>query len=263
MTHFKNSISAKALTFKYPNGSAILKKLDIEIKTGEILCILGPNGVGKTTLLNCLAGLYQPQSGDISINGQNLFKIPQRQIAKRIGYVPQNISATFDYEVLDFVVTGCAHDLSIFERPRNEHYQRAMDALSQMGIAHLKGKSFMRISGGERQQVMIARTIAQRPSFIFLDEPTAHLDFGNQIKMLKTIRNMAKEGYGMVLTTHNPDHVFMLESKVAVLGRENSFQFGFCNDLLDEEFLTKLYGENLKVGYMDELERIACLAVKL
>jgi len=131
-----------------------------------------------------------------------------------------------------------------------------------MRIVHLSHKAYTKISGGERQQASIARAIAQQPKVILMDEPTAHLDYGNQIKVLKIIKQMAEEGYGVVLTTHNPDQAFLLKGKVA-FDKKGEFTFGDCNEVLIEGFLRSLYGIDLHLSYITEIDRRACVTPKL
>jgi len=209
-------IEIKNLGFSYPDGRQIFSNIDFTIEPGRVISILGPNGAGKTTLMSCIANLLKPTEGGILIDGVPTDKLTPREIAKHIGFVPQTIIPSFSFSVLEYVVTGCAPHLGTFERPKQEHYDIAMQAIKDMGIEYLSEKSYSAISGGERQQVSIARALAQHPSIILLDEPTAHLDYGNQIKVLRTAKRLSEEGYGVVFTTHNPDHVLLLDDQIAV-----------------------------------------------
>lgn len=253
-------IKGNHIFYSYNSGHFILNDISFRFQSGEIVSILGPNGAGKTTLLNCLANLVPLDKGEIIINGQNIKKIHPRDVAKIIGYVPQIIVPSFDFSVLDYVVTGCAPHMGTFARPKEEHYQIAMEALKKIGIEKLCDRSYSNISGGERQQVSIARALAQRPSFILMDEPTAHLDYGNQIKVLKTIRSLKEEGYGIILTTHNPDHVLLLQDKVSLLDREGRLISGESQSILKEQTLTQLYGTKLCLFYEESLHREVCAA---
>jgi len=181
-------------------------------------------------------------------------------VAKVIGYVPQIIVPSFDFSVLEYVVTGCAPHMGTLSRPKQEHYDIAMEAIKRMGIEKLTNRSYSQISGGERQQVSIARALAQRPAFILMDEPTAHLDYGNQIKVLKTVRSLKEEGYGVILTTHNPDHALLLQDQVAILDRDGVLSTGLSTDVLNEQDLTRLYGTELKLYYDERLHREVCAA---
>ncbi len=256
-------LKIEQVSFSYNGSEEILKSISFTVNSGQIICILGPNGIGKTTLLTCLAKLNSPTSGKILLNGEDMSLIEHRTIARNVGYVPQTIAPSFDYSVLEYVVTGLAPWLGIFEKPKEEHYQQALQALQKIGIEHIKDKPYTRISAGELQMVSIARVLAQKVQFVLMDEPTSHLDFGNQLKVLNIIKEMAKEGYGIVLTTHNPDQVLLLEGKVAVFDRERQFHFGNWSDILNDKLLKSIYGVTLKICEVEQVSRKVCIAPRI
>jgi iron complex transport system ATP-binding protein len=133
-------LQVKDLGFSYDGGHQIFKDINFEVLSGEIVCLLGPNGIGKTTLLNCLARLREPLHGNVLLNGADMADMPPRSVARVIGYVPQTLLPSFDYTVLEYVVTGNAPWLNTFEKPGPKHYQRAEAALEQMEISHLAQK---------------------------------------------------------------------------------------------------------------------------
>ena len=138
-----------------------------------------------------------------------------------------------------------------------------MDVLKSMGIDHLAEKSYLNLSGGERQQLLIARAIVQEPEVILFDEPTAHLDFGNQQRVLKRVRQMAEDGFSVVITTHNPDHALLLGDQAAIVTRDGKVLQGTSEEILTEEMLKEVYGIDLKLTYIEELGRKACLVAEL
>lgn len=250
----------KNLTFSYGNDERkVLDNASLTLSEGEVLCILGPNGAGKTTLLNCMAGLLKPQSGSINLCGKSLEEMSSKEIAKSVGYVPQLHTPSFDYRVLDFVLMGVAPHTGVFSRPSQEDEQFCLDVLKSMKLEHLAHKSYMEISGGERQQLLIARAIVQRPKAILFDEPTAHLDYGNQHRVLKRVRQMADEGYSVIITTHNPDHALLLGDKAAVVDKYGKITQGDSKDILTEENLCRVYDTEIKLMWIEELGRTACL----
>jgi iron complex transport system ATP-binding protein len=256
-------LEVKEVSFAYPGCNQVFEHISFTVRPGQTVSILGPNGAGKTTLLNCLANLEQPTSGEICLDGCPLRKLQPREVARKIGYIPQFIEPSFAFAVIDYVVTGCAPYMGTFEHPGNQHYEAAYEALRRLEIGHLAERSYMHVSGGERQQVAIARALCQRPAFILMDEPVAHLDCGNQIKVLRTIREMADEGYGILLTTHNPDHALLLGGNTAVLDRQGRLRFGPGEEILRQEILTELYGTELRLFYAEALSRAVCAAPKL
>lgn len=256
-------LEARRISYAYPGGNPIFSEISLQIHPGEVVCILGPNGAGKTTMLNCLANLSPVSSGEICIDGRNINAMSAKEVARSVGYVPQMILPSFDFSVLDYVVTGCAPRMGTFEKPKPEHYDIAMEAIRDMGIEYLVEKSYMHISGGERQQVAIARALAQKPQFILMDEPTAHLDYGNQIKVLITIKRLVSQGFGILLTTHNPDYGLLLNGKIAVLDRNGKLQFGDSNDILTEDLLSSLYRTPLRLIDEEDVRRKVCIAPRL
>jgi len=256
-------IEVKNMSFAYEGAPLLFDNISFSVGRGQIVCVLGPNGTGKTTLLNCLANLSIPTKGRILIDRKDTEKMSPQEVAMNIGFVPQFITPSFSYEVLDYVVTGCAPTIGTFQKPKPEHFEIAQESLKQMGILHLAHKYYNQISGGERQQVSIARALAQRPKVILMDEPTAHLDFGNQIKVLRIIKSLAAEGYGAVITTHNPDHALLLGGDVAVIHPSGEFIFGSCKDVIREDFLSSLYGVELHLCHLAEIERDICVAPSL
>ena len=253
-------LQVKELGFSYDGSRQIFKDISFEVVAGEIVCLLGPNGIGKTTLLNCLARLREPLQGSVLLNGEDMADLPAREIAQVIGYVPQTLRPSFDYTVLEYVVTGNAPWLATFEKPGPDHYQRAEEALEQMAISHLAQKAYTRISTGELQQVSIARAITQQARLILMDEPTAHLDYGNQLKVLRLIKDLSAKGYAVVLTTHNPDQVLLLDAKTAVIDHESKFHFGPWQEILTEQLLSAMYGVHLSLIKVEGIDRMVSVA---
>ena len=252
------------LTFSYETGGRkVLQDANLSLQEGEILCILGPNGAGKTTLLNCMAGLLTPQAGIIRLCGEDIHGMSERQIAQTVGYVPQVHTPAFDYRVLDFVMMGRTPQMGMFARPKKEDESICRGVLESMGIGGLAEKSYRNLSGGERQQVLIARAIAQRPKAVLFDEPTAHLDYGNQQRVLQRVRSMAEAGFSVVITTHNPDHALLLGDQAAIVSRQGEILQGPCEDIVTEENLRQIYGIDLYLMWVEQLGRTACLVPKL
>ncbi len=253
-------LEVENLAYRYHNGPAIFQDINFRLEQGEILSILGTNGAGKSTLLNCLGNLYTPCTGEIRLDGTSMRRLPLTQVSRLVGYVPQIHYPVYAYSVRNFVVMGRTPYIGAFSRPKKEDYEKADQALEKLHISHLAEKAYTEISGGERQQVTIARALAQEPKVILLDEPTAHLDYGNQIRTVRLIRELADEGYGVIMTTHNPDHVLMLGGKVGVLDREGRMEFGDAGVILTEEKLSRLYQVRLRLVQVEGLDREACVA---
>ena len=251
-----NIIDIHDLSFTYPNSSKeTLKCCSLALKRGELLTILGANGSGKSTLLNCICGLLRPQEGIILLNGHNILNLDKKDIAKVVGYVQQNQQTVFAYTVFDYVLMGKACNLSLFQQPSNRDREDVTQVLEDFEISHLKSKYISEVSGGERQQATIARVIAQNPQVILFDEPTSHLDYGNQLKTLRLINALREKGFFIIMTTHNPDHCLMLGGKVGIIDNEGKLEIGKSEDILSVERLKQIYSIDLHLTYVNEVQR--------
>jgi len=220
--------------------------LDLSVTAGSVTCLLGPNGVGKTTLFKTLLALIPPLSGIVEIDGRSLSRLDRQSIARQIAYVPQAQIAEFPYTVIDLVVMGRTAHLGTFGGPRRADHEAAMAALDQLGIASLAARDSTRISGGQRQLALIARALAQQTRIVVMDEPTASLDLGNRIRVLDTIRVLAESGLAIVLSTHEPEHAFVVADRVAILGKDR-FATGPVEAVMTSKELSRLYGVALSV----------------
>ncbi len=253
-------IEVRKICFHYPQGKRdILRDCSLNVDAGDLISILGPNGAGKSTMLNCMCGLLKAQSGSVLLEGSDIRKLEQKKIATVIGYVQQYQHSAFSHTVFDYVLMGRASNVGMFHKPDEKDRVLAQEAIDLMGLEHLKDAAITEISGGERQQAAIARALAQNPKVIFFDEPTAHLDYGNQLQTLRLIKRLQESGYAIVMTTHNPDHCMMLKGKVAILNREGHLEEGSVEEMLTEEKLKSVYHADLHLTYVDAAKRVACV----
>lgn len=251
------------LSFSYRQDNPLFQDVSFSFDKGQVLSILGANGAGKSTLLNCIANLLTPLSGEIRLYGKPLSKMDLREISRIIGYVPQTHTPAYAYTVRDFVVMGRAPYLGTFQQPRRQDYKLVDETLDEMGLLHLAQRPYTELSGGERQQVTIARVIVQQPELIMLDEPTNHLDYGNQIRALSMVRSLVKRGFGVIMTSHNPDHVLLLGGQVGLLSDDGSFLVGPSEAVMTEPRLRELYHSDLYLTYVERAGRQACVPGKL
>ena len=250
--------------FTYPgNTNKVLNGVSLKLEKGEVLSILGPNGAGKSTLLNCMTGLLKPGHGSIKLDGSDISSLSARQVARVISYVPQTHIPAFSYTVLHFVTMGRAPHIGAMQKPRTSDVEVAKNALKTISIEHLADKSYTEISGGERQLTIIARALAQQPKAIIFDEPTAHLDYGNQHRILRLIKSLSERGYGIIITTHNPDHALLLGGNVGILSSDGTLVSGGCEEIITEERLKEVYKTSLRLLRIEELDRIVCLPTGL
>ena len=250
----------KNISFSY-NDEEIFSDISFSIEPGDVLCILGPNGTGKTTLIKCLNGLQDIRSGEILIDGVNIKKLSFKEISKHIGYIPQSHVPSFPFKVFDVVLMGRSPYLNLTDSPKKEDMEIATQALKILDIEYLKDKEYTNLSGGERQMVFLARVLCQKPDILILDEPTSHLDFGNQIKLLEIIDNLSKTGLSIIMSSHFPDHAFLSSTKVAIMKDKKFIDFGKPNDVVTEDNLKKAYSIDVKLVELDDNRKV-CVPMK-
>ena len=229
------------------DGKAILTNVSLVLRQGEIVCILGPNGIGKTTIFRSVLGFLKLIDGEVLLDGVPKGNMSPREFSKMVGYVPQSHEPPFPYTVPDVVVMGRAAHLKSFEAPGIREYRIADRVMEILGISYLSSKVYTQISGGERQMVLIARALAQNPRLLVMDEPTANLDFGNQIRVLNCIRGLSGSGLGVLMTTHNPDHAFLCCDRVILLTRNKEILEGPVDEIVTEENLRRAYGVEVRI----------------
>ncbi|MBW8727191.1 MAG: ABC transporter ATP-binding protein [Inquilinus limosus] len=253
-------LAAERLGFTYPGRPRpVFDGVGLDVSAGEILCVLGPNGIGKSTLLRCLAGLAPPTTGIVRVAGRPIATLGRAEIARHLALVPQSHQSVFAFPVRTVVEMGRAPHLGWFGVPGREDVARASEALATLGIAHLADAPYTEISGGEQQLVQIARVLAQGPALMILDEPTAHLDFANQARFLALMRRLARQGLGILFTTHAPDHAHALADRTLILSPSEPPQLGPTAALLTEETLSGAYGVPIRLVRADG--HVACVAV--
>jgi iron complex transport system ATP-binding protein len=239
------NLELRDLSFSYRDRSA-LRGVSLTVRSGELVCLLGPNGAGKSTLFKCALSLLRGYRGSALIGGTESRDLPAAELSRRIAYIPQAHQGAFDYTALEIVLMGAAGGRNLFAVPRRADEERARSRLEDLGIAHLADRGYERISGGERQLVLIARALAQEAPILVMDEPTANLDYGNQVLVMERVAELARRGYAVLLSTHNPEHAFLWATRAAVLVGGELIGDGAPGELLTEPMLERVYG--VKVG---------------
>lgn len=257
MSHLMEMING---TFSYNANNNIFEDINFTIDKGDIFCILGANGTGKTTLLKCLNGLIKINSGKVFYNGEDIYSFSHSQMAKNIGYIPQIHNSTFSFTIMDVVLMGRAPHIDTFSSPSKKDIKIAEESLKALNIYHMKDKPYTEISGGEQQLVFIARVLTQKPSVLLLDEPTSHLDFGNQIRTLNIIEKLANNGLSVIMSSHFPDHAFISANKVAILKGKEFIDIGTPEEVITPKNMELAYGINVDI--VDIGNRTACIPLK-
>ena len=250
------SIKVKNLNFSY-GKKAVLRDVSFSAEKGEFLSVLGPNGAGKSTLFRCILGLLTDYSGEVLVNGRNIRHFSAREAAGEIAYIPQSSRAVFHYSVFDIALMGRTNHISGFRSPGREDERACLQALEKVGIGHLKDRSFHQLSGGEQQLVLIARALTQDAPVLLLDEPTANLDFGNQLLVLNQARQLAREGYTVVQTTHHPEQSYLFSDRILAQRNGCLLADGKPSEVLTEQTIKQLYNVDVDVVHLyDDAARV-------
>jgi iron complex transport system ATP-binding protein len=243
-------LTASDISFAYRGGSLVLDCVSIDVGRRGIVGLLGPNGSGKTTLLRILAGLLHPQAGDVLLDGAPLRTFGRRELARRVGMVPQETHATFDFTALDIVLMGRYPHLGVFQLEGVDDLRIARDALDATGTIHLQDRPFATLSGGEKQRVVIAGAIAQAADLLLLDEPTASLDLSYQLEIAALLRRLnAERGTTVVVCTHDLNLAAGLCDKVVLLRQGRVLAQGPTEQTIDASTIRSTYGVDADVSF--------------
>lgn len=225
----------------------VMEGISVTVDPGEILCLLGSNGSGKTTFFKTILGLLKKQGGDILLDGVNVEGWSPARLARLIGYVPQAHGATFPFRALDVVLMGRTSHLALFALPSEEDVAKAELAMERLGITYLKDLAYTRISGGEQQLVLLARALAQEPRVLILDEPTTSLDFGKQFLVMERVKALSGMGLTIVLSSHFPEQSFFYATKVLCFKKGELVALGTPSEAVTEENIRAMYGVDVRI----------------
>lgn len=243
-----NLLSLNNIYFSYEKDavdSFLLNDNNIGINKGEFVTILGPNGSGKTTILKLMSGLLNPQKGEVLFNNKRLKTLSRKEIAKRIGYVPQSTVSVFPFSIYEIVLMGRTPYLGFGGFEENIDKQKIQDALEMVEISHLKNKGINEVSGGEAQRAFIARALVQEPEIILLDEPNAHLDIKHQISVFELFRKFNKDkGIAIVAVSHDLNLAGNYSNRTVLMKDGKIFKDGKNNEILTSENILSVFEVN-------------------
>jgi len=251
------NLTVDDITFGYNAERNVLEHLSFTYDSPDVLCILGSNGMGKSTLLQCIIGAFKISAGSITVDGVSVADYKPREFARKIAYIPQTHTPSFAYKVIDIVTMGRTSRIGYFSNPSDDDVEYAHEQLKYLGVDHLAEKPYTDISGGERQLVMIASALTQQPELMILDEPTAHLDFGNQYRFVELVEKLRDRNMGVLMTTHFPDHALALDSTTAVLAGGRIVATGRANEVITDGSMRELYGIEVHVEHVGD--RTICI----
>ena len=253
------SLCVEHLQFSY-GSREVLREISFTAEQGELLSVLGPNGVGKSTLFQCLLGLLAPKVGMVTVDGRNVQDMTAAERSRCMAYIPQAHHPVFNFSVLDMVLMGTTSQVGRFSVPGKAQMALAEEALERLGIAHLRDRGCAHISGGERQLVLIARAIAQQAKILVMDEPSANLDFGHRVRVMQVMKELTKDGYTVIQSTHDPDQAYLYSDKILALYDGRVLGWGTPREVVREELVSTLYGVPVEVCSMQEDRVRVCIA---
>ena len=236
--------------FTYPKAkNPTLTDVSFSLSQGEILTILGRNGIGKTTLIKCIGGILHWTKGHVRVDGVTMDSVHH---INSIAFVPQARAANYGYSVFDMVLFGRVRHMGLLSIPSRRDRAIASEILEQMDLAQFAGRSCNQLSGGQLQMVLIARALAAEPEVLVMDEPESHLDFKNQHFILNLIQRLVRErGLSCIINTHYPDHALQISDKTLLLG-DNRSEFGKTSEMLTEKKVHQYFDVRVKIAESED-----------
>jgi iron complex transport system ATP-binding protein len=243
------SLRVQSVSFEYESEKPVLRNVSLEIAGGSVTGIVGPNGAGKSTLLRLMAGHLGPGQGSVAIDGRPVIAWTPRERARVLGFLPQTVNPIFSMSVYDAVCLGRYPHTGAFGALTRRDREVVERCLRDTQMESLANREFLSLSGGERQRVLLASLLAQEPSILLLDEPTASLDIHHQIEILELLAQIAREGYGVAIVTHDLNLAarFCHSLLLLPLRASNGASTGKPEDVLTEPILSKAYGAPIRV----------------
>ncbi|MBC3797886.1 ABC transporter ATP-binding protein [Acetobacterium tundrae] len=252
------SIEVRNLSFGYSNR-IVIDGINFIAEENQLISILGPNGVGKSTLFHCILSLLKGYQGQVLLNGKDTRTMSIKEMAELVAFIPQSHYPSFNFSVFDMVLMGTTVQVSAFSKPGKRQVKLVEAALERLGISYLIDRGYTQISGGERQLVLLARALVQETKILILDEPTANLDYGNQIRVMTQIKSLTKEGYTIIQSTHNPDQTFLFSDIVMAMKDGKIVAYGVPSDIFTEELIHNLYAAEVKIQSLYEDKVRVCI----
>lgn len=246
-----NVIKIDNLSFSYENKS-VLHNVSLQVDENEVVIILGPNGSGKTTFLKCLLGLLDFKQGGIWYYGKDITQYSKSDLAKTVCFVPQLSAINNNFLARDYIALACTPYLRFYESPSREVYEKIDRLAEDFSAIDLLNRSMQELSGGEQQLISIIKALAQDSPVIVLDEPTSALDYGNQGRFLEYVKKLKMLGKTIIMSSHNPNHAFILKGRVCVIQEGTITYNGLADDIITEQMLNDIYNAEFRI-MKDEL----------
>lgn len=237
----------KEVAFSYLNGFS-LRHIDLKVKKGEKVALIGPNGSGKTTLIKLAAGVLPPGHGEVLLDGADLKTLSRREIAQRIAVVPQYFNMPFAFSVEEVVMLGRTPFIKALSGETEEDHSVVRCAMELVGIEQFTNRTFNELSGGERQKAILAMALAQEPKLLLLDEPTAHLDVNHQVEILELVKGLNREqGVTVVGAMHDLNLAALYFDRLVLLKEGSIFADGSPSAVLTEGTIHDVFGALVQI----------------
>ncbi len=222
-------------------GRWLVRNVNVSLKAGNFISLIGPNGSGKTTLLRLMTGLLTPGEGEVKLNNKQLNEYTRREIAQNITFVPQDTHIDFAFTVKEVVTMGRHPHLGKFGRETAKDREAVNEALERADVADLSNRYATELSGGERQRVIIARSLATEADVLLLDEPTANLDIAHAIDVLELCRKLANEGKTVCIALHDINASARYSNEVILMNKGEIISQGLTENVLKEDTLNEVF----------------------
>ena len=247
----ESSLVIENLTAGY-GKAPVLTRINLSLQKGSICALMGENGSGKTTLIRCINGTLTPTRGKVWVNQKSLASLNRMEIARLISVVPQATHSAFSFSCIDMILMGAVARMKPWASPGRKEISRAMAALEEVGGKKLANRLFNRLSGGERQLVMIARALYQDTPIMLLDEPNTHLDYSNQHSVMELVRDLVKRrNVTALITLHDPNLALFYCDRVAMLKKGEILALGKTEDIMNDSMLRQVLGNNIQCNHTE------------
>ncbi|MDO4786549.1 MAG: ABC transporter ATP-binding protein [Fretibacterium sp.] len=229
----------------------VLRDVSFAVSGGEFVCVLGANGCGKTTLLKAILGLLRPSRGRVILSGEEVHRMDAGRLARSVAYIPQAHIPPFPFRVRDVVMMGRTPYLGYLARPTPKDRRIVDGVLDALELGGMADRTYTKLSGGQRQMVLVARALAQQPRLLVMDEPTASLDFGNQYAVLDRVRRLSEDGMGVLMVTHDPDHAFFCADVTLTMKDGRILELGPPERVIREDSMQCIYRTPVRISEVD------------
>lgn len=223
----------------------VIHHADLDLVPGEVVALLGPNGIGKTTLIRALTGALKPEGGTLTLYGRDMSRMSPKAVARKVARVVQSPGSAWSFSVSHAVNLGRWPHHGWLRAPGPEDRRIAEMAMEEMEVLHLADRDFSTLSGGEAQRVMIAQALAQEPSVLIMDEPVAHLDLHHQVSTLDLVRRLSDRGIAILASLHDINLAAMYAHRVVMIDREGHVHSGPVSEMLQADRIEELFGLKL------------------